>query len=155
MREELEEDEKEALIMKAILERDSSQSHYLANLYEKSLDHARAGINLLRQFELDEIVSHQQSASPQKYEREEAKESAGRVIDLMKSLFLLMINCEVKLQQMQQVILYCNVLLGLDPCNIKGYLKRAQAHVFEGELEKALKDLSQARELEPSNPLIE
>lgn len=36
--------------MKAILERDSAKSHYLANLYEKSLEHAKTGINLLRRF---------------------------------------------------------------------------------------------------------
>lgn len=66
-----------------------------------------------------------------------------------------MINCELKLQRMQQVVIYCNVLLGLDPRNIKGYEKRAQAHVFDGNLEWAFRDLSQARELDPDNPLIE
>ena len=73
----------------------------------------------------------------------------------MKSLFLLMINCDLKLQKMEQVVVICNALLALDPLHIKALLKRAQAHVFNGDLELAMKDLKQAKEQEPENPLIE
>lgn len=56
---------------------------------------------------------------------------------------------------MQDVVRYCTLLIELDPRNIKAYEKRAQAHVYDGNLEWALRDLYHARELDPQNLLLE
>jgi tetratricopeptide (TPR) repeat protein len=50
---------------------------------------------------------------------------------------------------------YCTDAIKLDPSNVKGYYRRAQAYIRQGEFDKAETDLKQGLEIAPQNSALQ
>lgn len=80
------------------------------------------------------------------------KETEFKLVkDLQIPTFLKLSSCYLQLNdELNKVIMFCSNVLDIDQSNSKAYYFRAKARYYNGDYDRALKDLNYARENDPN-----
>ena len=76
------------------------------------------------------------------------------VYKIIKDCYLFSSSCYIKINQFEPAIQQLDLLLDIEPLNIKALYLRGRASFYLNDMISAYEDLKQAHDLDPQNALI-
>ena len=76
------------------------------------------------------------------------------VYKIIKDCYLFSSSCYIKINQFESAIQQLDLLLDVEPLNIKALYLRGRASFYLNDMTSAYEDLKQAHDLDPQNAII-